>query len=59
MDGSFGSVIATDIVLGGQALVQIEATDFAFESIGCKTWVLQGEHAAARSEPPNRNPADN
>ena len=56
MDGSFGSVIATDIVLGGQALVQIEATDFAFESIGCKTWVLQGEHAAARSEPPTATP---
>ena len=53
VDGSFGSVIATDIVLSGQALVEIDGTDFAFESSGCQTWELQGEPAIAPSEPPN------
>ena len=51
VDGSLGSLIATDIVVGGQVLVEITATDFAFESTGCETWELQGEPATAPSRP--------
>ena len=53
VDASLGSLIATDIVVGGQVLVEIAATDFAFESSGCQTWVLQGEPVIAPSESPN------
>ena len=51
VDGALGSVIETDIVTGGQTLVEINATDFAFESTGCQTWILQGDPVVSVSEP--------
>ena len=57
VDGSFGSVIATDIVISGQTLAEIDATDFAFETSGCQTWVIQGEPATALSQSPTPLPA--